>query len=77
MTDPREELLATVLRRLGREKGNLRRISEETGVPYPTLTKISSGAVTDPRVSTAQTLFNYFAGRPEQAAAAESAYATH
>jgi predicted transcriptional regulator len=61
----RESFLATVKRHLDSEKGGLRRIAKESGVPYPTLTKISSGAVSDPRVSTVQTLFDYFAHRHE------------
>lgn len=58
---------ANTLARLDREKGNLRQISVATGVPYSTLAKISSRAVTDPRVSTVQALYDYFDGHPEPA----------
>lgn len=60
----RDGLLATIRERLVREKGNLRNIAEKSGVPYPTLTKITSGAVEDPRISTIQSLYDYFEGIP-------------
>jgi len=41
-----------VVRRLDAEKGNWRRISEISGVPYDTLTKIAQGKTTNPRVET-------------------------
>jgi len=72
-----EQWLETVRRRLLDEKGNLRRVAAQSGVPYPTITKITSGAVTDPRVSTVQTLFDYFAANSEQPAAADCAHTTH
>lgn len=53
-------LLERVQARLGREKGNLRSIALEAGVPYSTLAKLSSGCVTDPRFSTVQRLHDYF-----------------
>jgi hypothetical protein len=69
--------LASTLARLNKEKGNLHTVAERSGVPYPTLTKITSGAVSDPRVSTVQALHDYFAGLPEQATAADCSHATH
>ncbi|WP_082721272.1 hypothetical protein [Burkholderia sp. ABCPW 14] len=63
MTYHRRPLLAVTLECLDREKGGMRAISEATGVPYSTLSKISSRAVTDPRVSTVQALYDYFAER--------------
>lgn len=54
------QLFATIKSRLMKEKGRLRSISAQSGVPYPTLTKITSGAVTDPRISTIQALYDYF-----------------
>jgi predicted transcriptional regulator len=72
-----EQWLDTVRRRLLDEKGNLRHVATQSGVPYPTLTKITSGAVTDPRVSTVQTLFDYFAARPEQSTATDGIDTTH
>lgn len=56
-------MLAVTLECLEREKGGLREIAKATGVPYSTLSKISSGAVTDPRVSTVQVLYDYFVDR--------------
>ncbi|RQR37838.1 helix-turn-helix transcriptional regulator [Burkholderia sp. Bp9142] len=67
MDHHRRSMLDATLERLGREKGNLREIAKATGVPYSTLAKISSGAVTDPRVSTVQALHDYFDGRPKRA----------
>lgn len=56
--------LGAALTRLDRERGRLREISGQTGIPYSTLAKISARAVTDPRVSTVQALHDYFAARP-------------
>ncbi|KVA70997.1 hypothetical protein WM36_02285 [Burkholderia ubonensis] len=53
-------MLAVTLECLAREKGGLREVAKATGIPYSTLSKISSGAVTDPRVSTVQILYDYF-----------------
>jgi len=61
----KESWLTMVCRRLRNEKGRLRVIARDSGVPYSTLTKIVSGVVSDPRVSTVQTLFDYFADRSE------------
>jgi len=64
-------ILEVVLYRLDQEKGNLRSIAATTGIPYSTLTKISARCVLDPRVSTVQTLFDYFSARPEQSTQAD------
>lgn len=77
MPPQHEQWLETVRRRLLDEKGNLRRVAAQSGVPYPTLTKITSGAVTNPRVSTVQTLFDYFSARPEQPSHANCTRAAH
>lgn len=77
MPQQNDQWLETVRRRLLGERGNLRNVAAQSGIPYPTLTKITSGAVTDPRVSTVQTLFDYFANRPEQPTPAESAHTAH
>ena len=69
--------LASTLARLDKEKGNLRTVAQRSGVPYPTLTKITSRAVSDPRVSTVQALHDYFACLPEQPATADSALTSH
>lgn len=65
MDGQNETMLEAVMGRLDREKGNLRVIAEMTGIPYSTLTKITRRSVTDPRVSTVQTLFDYFTARPQ------------
>jgi hypothetical protein len=58
--------LATVVRSLQETKGKWRTISSVTGIPYDTLTKVALGRVADPRVSTVQTLFDYFTTKSQQ-----------
>ncbi|MFL9960448.1 hypothetical protein PQR02_04790 [Paraburkholderia sediminicola] len=70
-------MLGTVLRRLDGVKGAWPEVARQSGVPYQTLTKIACRIVADPRVSTVQTLFDYFAGSPEQSTAADSTHAAH
>ncbi|MET3234225.1 UNVERIFIED_ORG: putative transcriptional regulator [Burkholderia sp. 1263] len=70
-------MLSTVLRRLDQAKGAWPEIARASGVPYQTLTKIACRIVSDPRVSTVQTLFDYFAASAEQPAAADCAHTTH
>ncbi|MGF7130505.1 hypothetical protein P3T40_001980 [Paraburkholderia sp. EB58] len=70
-------MLKTVLRRLDDAKGEWPRIAEASGVPYQTITKIGGRFVADPRVSSVQALFDYFAGQPEETAAADSVQASH
>lgn len=77
MKQNREPMLDTVLRRLNQEKGDWPRVADESAVPYQTITKIAGGFVRNPRILTVQALFDYFASRPEQATAADSAKATH
>ena len=77
MTNKQEPMLDTVLRRLDEAKGDWPRIADESAVPYQTITKIGGRFVVDPRVSTVQTLFDYFAGQPEQSAMADCAPVTH
>jgi hypothetical protein len=77
MKQNREPMLDTVLRRLNQEKGDWPRVADESAVPYQTITKIAGGFVRNPRILTVQALFDYFANRPEQATAADSAQATH
>lgn len=72
-----EPILTTVLRRLDQAKGAWPDIARESGVPYQTLTKIACRIVSDPRVSTVQTLFDYFASHAEQSAGADRAHVTH
>ncbi|MDR6481106.1 hypothetical protein [Paraburkholderia terricola] len=70
-------MLSTVLRRLDQAKGAWPEIARASGVPYQTLTKIACRIVSDPRVSTVQTLFDYFTANSEQPAAADCAHTTH
>ena len=77
MTNKQEPMLDTVLRRLDQAKGDWPRIADESDVPYQTITKIGGRFVVDPRISTVQTLFDYFAGLPEQPSPADSTHATH
>jgi len=74
---PQEKMLDTVMRKLDETRGTWPEISDRSGVPYQTLTKIACGIVRDPRVSTVQALLDYFATRPEQASAADSSRAPH
>ncbi|MDQ7981367.1 hypothetical protein QYH69_29475 [Paraburkholderia sp. SARCC-3016] len=63
---PKEKMLDCVLRRLDAVRGKWPQISEQSGVPYQTLTKIACRIVTDPRISTVQTLYDYFACLPDR-----------
>jgi hypothetical protein len=63
---PNEKMLDCVLRRLDAVRGTWPQISEQSGVPYQTLTKIACRIVTDPRISTVQTLYDYFACLPDR-----------
>ncbi|NYH13446.1 putative transcriptional regulator [Paraburkholderia bryophila] len=74
---PQEKMLDTVLRKLGETRGRWPEVSDGSGVPYQTLTKIACGVHSDPRVSTVQTLFDYFASRPEQASPVKREMSTH
>jgi hypothetical protein len=73
----REPILGTVLRHLDATKGEWPRIAAESGVPYQTITKIGGRFVVDPRISSVQALFDYFATRPEQAASADDTRSAH
>jgi predicted transcriptional regulator len=59
-----EPMLDSVLRSLDATRGRWPEIAKKSGVPYQTLTKIALGIVEDPRVSTVQSLFDYFAANP-------------
>lgn len=52
--------LEFVVAQLHKNKGKWRRIAQDAGVPYDTLTKIALSRVTDPRVSNVQALHDYF-----------------
>ncbi|NPT63616.1 hypothetical protein GS910_05010 [Paraburkholderia sp. RL16-012-BIC-B] len=72
-----EPMLSTVLRRLDGVKGEWPEVAKESGVPYQTLTKIACRIVADPRISTVQTLFDYFATRSESPSTPHSPAAKH
>lgn len=59
-----EPILITVRRHLQRTRGSWAEVSQKSGVPYHTLTKIAQGKVADPRMSTVQLLLNHFAAEP-------------
>lgn len=62
--DQQEPLLDFVKRNLQGCKGEWRRISIDSDVPYDTLTKLALGGVADPRISTVQKLADYFRQNP-------------
>lgn len=72
-----EPMLSTVLRRLDGVKGEWPEVAKESGVPYQTLTKIACRIVADPRISTVQTLFDYFATRSESRSTLRGTSANH
>lgn len=52
--------LTFVVASLEANKGNWKRISADSGIPYDTLTKIAQKKVKNPRFSTVQKLAKYF-----------------
>lgn len=58
--DVNDGILKAVLRNLNTSRGNWVEISQASGVPYHTLTKIAQGAVQNPRIETVQRLVDYF-----------------
>lgn len=60
-----ESLLEYVLARLEESKGQWRQISEASGVPYDTLTKVAQRQNENPRVRTVQQLADYFRSQRE------------
>jgi hypothetical protein len=58
----KEPLLDYVRRSLEANKGRVREISKELGLPYSTVTKIWKGDTPNPGVQTVQTLADYFVG---------------
>ncbi len=65
MSQSKEPMLDTVVRRLKSSKGRWRAISRDSGVPYATLTHIAQGHSADPRISTVQALYDYFESHPD------------
>ncbi|MCX7120176.1 MAG: helix-turn-helix domain-containing protein [Gammaproteobacteria bacterium] len=53
-------LIANLHHFIEKEKIHEAELSRQTGIPQPTLHKILAGTTTDPRISTLQTLANYF-----------------
>lgn len=60
MTDQPTTLLDEVLRDLDRSRGRWAEVSDGSGVPYHTLTKIAQGQNKNPRVQTVQKLHDHF-----------------
>lgn len=58
-------ILDYVKERLEAARGEWPKVSDETGVPYFTITNIVQGKVADPRVGTVQKLHDYFRQREE------------
>lgn len=58
-----EPLLKYVLENLNRSRGQLRTISDQTGVPYTTLRNIYKGVTPNPGVNQVQALADYFSER--------------
>lgn len=77
MAHLQEPMLKTVLRRLDDAKGEWPKIAVASGVPYQTITKIGGRFVADPRVSSVQALFDYFAGQPERPKTADGGHTAH
>ncbi|WP_123059493.1 helix-turn-helix domain-containing protein [Burkholderia gladioli] len=57
------EFLEKALARLEQDKGRLRQVAADAGVPYSTLSKLTARSVTNPRVETVQALHDYYAER--------------
>lgn len=55
-----EPMLEQVLKALHASRGRWAEVSEGSGVPYHTLTKIAQGVNANPRVLTVQRLHDYF-----------------
>lgn len=56
-----EPILVKVRRHLQKSRGKWGKVSQRSGVPYHTLTKIAQGKVANPRIDTIQLLVDYFA----------------
>jgi predicted transcriptional regulator len=61
--EKQSDFLRTALARLEKDRGRLRQVAIEAGVPYSTLSKLSAGSVTNPRVETVQAVNNYYDSR--------------
>jgi predicted transcriptional regulator len=59
MNSPR---FLSLIERLQSAKRTWRVVSQATGVPYSTLTKVAQGKTRNPRVSTVEALERYFEG---------------
>jgi hypothetical protein len=55
-----ENIKECVVNNLKEQRGKLRLIADETGVPYPTLLKIGTGAIKNPGIDHIQVLLLYF-----------------
>lgn len=55
--------LESALARLECDKGYLRQVATDSGVPYSTLSKLTARCVTNPHVETVQALHDYYDAR--------------
>ncbi len=55
-----ENIKTFVLAKLKENSGQLRQISDETHIPYPTLLKINQEVIKNPGIDHMQTLYNFF-----------------
>lgn len=54
--------ITDIAARLQRQKGSWRQLSEKSGVPYFTLTKIARGTITNPGIDTVNKLLPHLDG---------------
>jgi|TARA_R100001530_G_scaffold3596_4_gene5273 predicted transcriptional regulator len=56
----------TVLKHIKENRGRLRFVAKQSGVPYHTLIKISSGHTKNPGIDHIQRLYDFFMRIPEE-----------
>lgn len=54
-----------VMQRLSARAIPRRKIAEDTGIPFSTVTKIAQRGIADPSVHTIQRLYDYFCGKDD------------
>lgn len=62
----RKDILSAVRHHLTNDVGNLRKVSDETAIPYDTILRIKNGEG-DPGYSKVQALFDYYAATSKPA----------
>ena len=55
-----ENIKTFVLSKLRESGGQLRQISDDTNIPYPTLLKINQEVIKNPGIDHMQTLYDFF-----------------